>query len=563
MTITAAQQFRAIAYLRWCLFKNSFRRKDGAGELVARILLYPIFALFIIGPVIGAFTLAYTAVHSGHLGPLSLIFWGIFVLQVIVSVNLGQPGLSFDPEQLIRFPLTFTRYLIVRLFLGLLAASTVIGTLALLAAAAGVTVAQPGLAVAAFAAALSLAVCNLLFLRMVFAWVDRWLATRRAREIFTGLIIFLSLGVQYLNFTYNPAFHRGHGTAHSASQIATASRLYHAAEPLLNVLPPGLARLAVSSAAGGRTLAAIGCVLGILLFGAAFLAVFAWRMQREYRGENLSEANQQTPIPTATTAVAVPRVAAAVSTVRRDAAAAKASSPLQACLAKEWIYLRRNTTQLYGLLAPLAMVLFFTLRMRNGFTRGDYFFPSAVLYSILGIAALAYNSFGLDATGIQFYLLAPVSLGTVMLAKNLWSFAVGVMELLLVLALIVYSAGWPPVPILLGTICWAVFASLINVTVGNRRSITSPKKMDPSKMSKRQASQLSALMALGIMLALAAVGAGLLLASVFLDLPWLPAGVFAVLAIGAGVLYRTSLRGLDALSYKNRESMLEELCKAS
>ena len=52
--IPASQQFAAIAYLRWRLFANSFRRKGGAGELVARLIVYPIGFGFLVGPTVGA-----------------------------------------------------------------------------------------------------------------------------------------------------------------------------------------------------------------------------------------------------------------------------------------------------------------------------------------------------------------------------------------------------------------------------------------------------------------------------------------------------------------------------
>ena len=51
------------------------------------------------------------------------------------------------------------------------------------------------------------ALVNIFFTRMVFSWIDRWLSTRRAREIFTGMIFVVSFGIQYINFTFNP-FHR-------------------------------------------------------------------------------------------------------------------------------------------------------------------------------------------------------------------------------------------------------------------------------------------------------------------------------------------------------------------
>jgi ABC-2 type transport system permease protein len=126
--IPASTQFAAIAYLRWRLFATAFRRKEGAGELAARLIVYPVGLLFLLGPMAGALFGTYAAVSSGHIGLMSLIFWLITTLQILVSVNLSPAALSFDTEALIRFPISFPRFLTIRLFLGLLSPSTIAGT---------------------------------------------------------------------------------------------------------------------------------------------------------------------------------------------------------------------------------------------------------------------------------------------------------------------------------------------------------------------------------------------------------------------------------------------------
>ena len=557
-SISASQQFSAVAWLRWRLFANGFRRKGGTGELVARIIVFPVAALFVIGPVVGATTSAYFATSGGHLEYLTGIFWGIFVIQILVSVNISPPGLSFDPDSLIRYPLAFPRYLTIRLFLGLLSVSTIIGTCALLGAATGITIANPALAVVAFPAAISLALCNMLFVRMVFAWIDRWLSTRRARELFTGLIFAFSIGIQYVNVTLN-GFGKHTNHAERQAKIDAMMRAYHFVEPSLRALPPSLAGLSISHASASAP-AALALLVGILAFAAVFLAIFAWRMHREYRGESVSEAAHTTTenvrvrhlnrSPTATEVSSQPSTPGVFSPV------------LAALFEKESIYVRRNPAQFYGLIAPLAMVFLFAGRM-GSFARTGYIFPSAVAYSVLGIAALAYNVLGLDANGVQFYFMAPISMRSVMLAKNLFSFSITALQLVLVYAVVAFTSQPPPLLIALSTICWVVLACLVNATVGNMRSITAPKKIDPSKISRKQASQLSALMCIGIMLAVGALGGGVIALSKFAELPWLPIPVLLALALGAFALYITGLSRVDGLALRHREELVEELSKAS
>src|ERR1700734_1927116 len=146
-TAQSRAQFVALAKLRWCIFRNAFRRKGGTGELVARFIL---------------------------------------------------------------FPLSFPRYLPARLFFGLLSATNVVGTLALIAADIGIIIAQPSLAFWSTLLLAAFALANIFFVRMILVWVERWLSTRRAREIFTAFILFASLGFQYLNLHFNPGMQGRH-----------------------------------------------------------------------------------------------------------------------------------------------------------------------------------------------------------------------------------------------------------------------------------------------------------------------------------------------------------------
>ncbi len=396
---------------------------------------------------------------------------------------------------------------------------------------------------------------------MVFAWVDRWLSTRRARELFTALIFVFSFGIQYVNVTFNNLGHHSSRAA-QAAKIDAAVRFYHRFEPVLHRLPPSLAGAIVLDGAAHDSASAMLALVGILLFAAIFLAVFAWRMQREYRGENLSEANDSPAAAPALPRPARQRLRAAAQPVPDAPSSHLLPDVVAACLHKEWTYVLRNPAQFYGLLGPLVMVALFAGRVGN-FARTGYVFPAAVAYSVLGISPLAYNVFGLDASGVQFYFLAPVSFRSVILAKNLFGFGVSALQLLLVYLVLLFASGRPPLFIMLATICWVVFATMINATVGNLRSITTPKKQDPGRISRRQASQMSALLCIGLLLAMAGLGGALLALATFLHLPWLPVPILLALACGAFALYVTGLNRVDAMALSHRESMIEELAKTS
>ncbi len=551
--IPASAHFRAVAYLRGRLFLNGFRRKGGTGELIASFILYPIFAAFAIGPTLGAGFSSYFLLSAGKLPALGIVFWAIFVLWLLISINIAPPGLSFDPESLIRFPLSFPRYLTIRLVLGLLAASTVIGSLALLGAVVGISVAQPELFPVALAAALAFAVANTLFTRMVFAWVDRWLSTRRAREVFTGLMFAIGLGFQYLNVTFNGlGKHVSH--AQRAAKFAAAAHFLAIVQPIAGWLPPGLASGAIAASAQHHTANAALGVAGLLAYALLFLAVFAWRTEREFRGESLSDSINTSSVPAA-------RVRAVTLEAPGGWSNFGLAPPVAAVLHKEWIGMRRSTSQFYGLVAPVLMVVIFAGRL-GSISHTGLAFPIGVAYSLLGLAAFSYNSLGIDQAGVQFYFLAPVRFRSILLAKNLVLFAIAAIQVGLVYGVIVYATGLPPLALTAATLLWVIFAMLTNAAAGNYRSLVAPRKIDPGKMARKQASQLSGLISVALTLATGAIASGLYGLGLVLEQPWLPIAALLGLCVGTWFLYRGVLSRSDGIALSHREVLIEELCKA-
>jgi ABC-2 type transport system permease protein len=567
---TSAQsraQFAALAKLRWCIFRNAFRRKGGAGELAARIIFLPIIGLVSIGPIVGSGFAAFFLISSGRIAMLPILTWAIFGLTMLVVLNISPPSLSFDINTIIRFPLSFPRYLTARLFFGLLSASNVIGTLALVAADIGIGIAKPSLLPWSTPLLAAFALTNIFFTRMILVWVERWLSTRRAREVLTALIVFGSLGFQYLNVTFNPGM-QGNHHRHASTHLPLLLSIFHHIQPIAAFFPPGLTASSIISFSQRHFLSAIAALIGLLAFGALFFSVYAWRMHREFLGENLSEVTQPTQAaPHRSISTQTTRPAAIPGTPPIAGTSASTSTfglnpTIIACLQKEFIYLRRNINQLYGFVAPLFMVFLFASRMSYSGRLGDFVFPVAVAYSILGVSILSYNALGVDGPGVQFYFLSPTRLRDVFLAKNITGFLLNAVELVLIFAVISFVAHPPSLIIGLSTVCWLLFATFINGAVGNLRSITAPKKIDLMKASRRQASQLSVLLALGILVACVGIGFAVLTLANYLGRPWLMVPVFLALAIIAFLVYLQVLNRLDTIALDHREDLAEELCKA-
>jgi ABC-2 type transport system permease protein len=562
-------QFSTIAWLRWRILVNSSRRKGGAGELVGRVIIAILFLGLVFSFVLGACFIAYLLTAHHHPGSIVWLLWAIFILCQLLNIQLGQPATTFDPTQLIRFPLRTDTYIAIRLFFGLLTPANVSGTLMSLAVAIGIIVAAPALWLYALIALGVFAATNVLFSRMIFAWIDRWLSTRRAREVFTAFIFIGSLGIQWANFKFNPAYNsHHHAQTYNVSQqrLEWIGHLYHRVQPWLAVMPPELATTSLTKAAQHALPAFAGYTLAAALYSALFLLVFALRMRTEFRGENLSDAVRPTSSkPTKRAALESPATHTALSFNAQATPATPRtegiSSLIAAIIGKEILYVRRNTGILYGLIMPIFLVMIFVSKFAARSSGALWAFPCAVAYTLLVICPLSYNSFGFEAAGAQIYFLAPLRMRDVFLAKNLLNFLMGMLEIAFIFALITYMAGRPSLNIALASVLWAIGTIAINLILGNRRSLSNPKKIDMQKMSRRQASQASAFISMGILMASSVVAAGLYVLCFWLHQMGALIPIFAIFAAVGIVLYLRSLNSMDRYALDHREELFTELCK--
>jgi ABC-2 type transport system permease protein len=561
-------QFAAIAWLRWRILANSLRRKGGSGEVVGRIFVVLVFASIAVFFVAGSGIAAYYLAGHGHLNRISWMLWGIFILCQLLNIQLGQPATTFDPTQLIRFPLRGDTYVAIRLFFGLLTPANIVGALMCFAVAVGIGIAAPALRIYALLALGVFAATIVLFSRMVFAWVDRWLSTRRAREVFTGIIFAGSLGIQWANFTFNPAYNHHHTHGISRQHIHFVVSLYHRAQPLLAALPPDLSASSLVAANRAAVTSFFAYTLASALFAAAFLIVFALRMRTEFRGESLSDAANgvSRTARVSRTAVKPPEAKLAASTSVPAAIPSALSIPfgvppvIVSVLGKEILYVRRHMGILYGLIMPIFLVLIFASKFASR-SNSLWIFPSAVAYTLLAICPLSYNSFGLEAAGTQFYFLAPVRMRDIVLAKNLFNFLMALVEMVAIFAIISYMAAMPSLQTAAAALLWAAGTLAINTIFGNRRSIITPKTINPQRVANKQTSQLSAFISMGILALSAVFGAGLFGICLWSHQQWALVPVFALFAaIGIGI-YIQSLGSLDQFALDHREEMFTELCK--
>jgi ABC-2 type transport system permease protein len=557
-----------VAWLRWRIFVNSIFRRRPAGArhavglalaILLRLILWPFLALAAIGPIAGSGFFAWIAIAEHHPQSLLPLFAGITLLWQFVSINglsIAATASSFDPSSLARFPLRFGRYLVLRTLIGLLTPSTIVGCLALLAAAVGIGVAKPELALPAVVVLAVYALMNIFLTRMIGAWMERWLANRRFREFFGVLMALIAVGVQFLNFQRAPT--RGPGGA--------SSRMFnflHSSGPYLHWLPPGFAANAILRYA--HPVAALTQFAGLLASTALFAAVFAIRLHKQFLGEYLSESVSR--------GVRARSVARGREPSQQTGAMAK-NAPLEptragfppivaACLRKEWLTFRGNAAQLFGMLTPL---IFIVILNRSVFAQhSTYFLPGAIAYALFGVLAGLYNVFGADGLGVQIYLLAPIRLRDVIVAKNLMSLAMIVSQAGLAWVVASVLARNPiPLSTQVSTVLWTVFVIAANLAVGTVRSIQAPRKFVPGQAQQRRGTPTNRTS--GLLVFLVLFGSVILQIPVTLlcrtfHEPWLAAWIFGPLAATAVLAYAVLLRNAEPLILAHRDVFAEELYK--
>jgi ABC-2 type transport system permease protein len=559
LTPTPAQQLQAIAWLRGRLFLNNFRRKGGKGELIARILLYPLFALLAIFPIAGAGAGAFFIVSHHLFRFFPYLTWAIVFLWTTLTISTQAQAPSFDLASLIRFPLRFPTYLLIRLLFGLLDVPTVVSSLTLLAAAIGIGIARPTLFPTAALILLLLDITILFFFRMTFLWFERLFAQRKTREIVMGLFFVGMLAFQYVNLTVNGGVHKTSTPAERArhaQRVTFAMHAAHAAAPILRNLPPGLAATALLDVATQKPNQAAPPTLGVCAFALAFLALFARRLRGEFHGESFSETAAR---PTAPAPAAVP--ANALTLTPSPPSPPSLSPILTACMLKEIRYITRSGPLMIPLIAPVFMAFIIVTRSGIAGHSGPWLLPATLAYVLLALTANMYNILGIDAAGINLYFLAPVRFADIVLAKNLVGLALIAIEVAITTAIVLSTRAPLDTPSLVSTYLWLAFTLLLSLTLGNIRSIYAPRLIDLSKMRRSRQGQLNVLLGLLVLILCAALGAAVYYLAHHLAQPWLPVPIFAILTALAAIFYRLNLSHLGQIALDRRELITAELCK--
>ena len=547
-TLHRRTQLTAIAWLRWRLFVNALRTTRGQMELLSHIFISLAFALGGLGGAFGIGVAAFFLLSSGKPEMLALLFWLIFFFWQVFPIMSAAFTNNPDSSDLLRFPLGYGSYFLVRLAYGAFDPASALGSLWSFGILVGLSFAKPALLPWAFLVLLAFVGFNLLFMQMIFAWVERWLAQRRTREIM-GILFFLILLSFQLIRPLTEHFGKG--------DRPEVQRFVKVLAPVQGILPPGLAADAIVQGIYPRWPAALSSFALLCAFALAIGYGLHVRLRAQYRGESLSEA-------AAASAPPLDR------RLRLGWNLPAFATPVAAVFEKEVRYLLRSGPMLLTLIMPIFMLLVFRLGPMNSMRHSGGFlartpnlaFPVAAGYTLLMLTNLVYNTFGGDAGGIQFFYAAPVSFRDIVLAKNLTHAGILAVETVVAWIAVTSFYGRPALDITLATLAGLLFAAPLNFAVGNVLSIYSPKKLDYSKFGRQRASQTTVLISLALQLVVAGVGVSAFWMARYFGDSWLAILILLVLAGMSLIVYGMILNRVDRLALERRETLAAELCRA-
>jgi ABC-2 type transport system permease protein len=549
----ARAQYAAMARLRWRMFVHGLGSIHGLLDLGATGIAWVFYSILGLGLGVGLCAAAYSLASSASWQYLPILFWAISFLWLLFPVLIASFQEQSDLGILLRFPVHFGSYFLLYLISGLMEASTIVGVLCCLGVWLGIVMARPDLYLWTTLGLSMFAVFNILLVCAVFAWIERWLAQRKTREILGAVFMVLMVSLLVINSVWNQKRYEGSKShkeeaAPLREAMAKYAPLLKTANKVQQWLPPGLSACALQQVieqkpvAGFASLNMLG--LWVVLAGSA-LAV---RLRAKYRGQNLSWASSRDK-----------------AIERGGGWTLGGSRPFAAIVEKELRSLMRTVPLLWAVSVPVLFVLVIAGMFHHGPSSDmksfPYAFPLCVAYALLGFTGLFYNNLGAEGAGIQLLFLSPTPIRTVLLAKNLLhsilfalvGFAAGVLSCL--------RLGVPPLEVLAGTGAWLVFALPCNLAAGIIFSLSMPYRINPGRITRPAGAQANTLPAMLIQLGMLGVGVLVFWLCWSLKNRWLPVPIFLALAVGAFFVWMRVLHYSGENANQRRDSLIATLMK--
>ena len=465
---------------------------------------------------------------------LDLLLLAVFLIWQLAPILLEgySPGLNF--REVARYPIAFRVYFLLNLAYGLSDPAAIACLFWLFSIWLAVLMVRPDLALGAALAFLLFAMFNLLCNRIVVGLFERFQSTRKGRERMVMIMLLLLVLPQLLQFTAGAW--AGGGTFRLPPWLIDAInvvRLY---------FPPGLATHAFLYSG----LDALIPFVGLLLCALLFLLLLLRQLRAVFQGEIYAETYKIQRELKVHPGLKLPLLDDLTSAV----------------VEKELRYIRQNSRLLLQLIYPPVIFVFLAFygpgRKISFAAKPAGLWIGFAGFLLLSLPNMAYNAFGLDKEGFGRWLLAPMPLRKVFLAKNITHG--GILTFLYFVVTLALFAVAPVSPLQVVTVTVGFYAVLIiQLAAGNVVSAHWPKRIELTQMASRMASNAAGFVSLLVILPLGALWGAVGFAAWYWRLPWLPLAVGLAILAGALKLYSYLLDQAAAYTYAHIEEIAGNL----
>jgi hypothetical protein len=483
---------------------------------------------------------------------LTIIFWTLGFLAVIMPVFLGAGKPQVPLRRLLVFPVSHRRLYNISL------AASFVGGVNLLWYPILVSVTVVALffdrapAVEWLAAAGLFAACLVIWCNTVLLLVQHALQKRRTRELAALVGLVLLVVASMLPAMYQEqAEEQGQEWFGDLVPRWLTSSIVRTA----SVFPPTIAAHGLGSAVLGESGSYALSLLWLTMWTVAGLMLGYGIVRKnllEGDTSSRSAANVASPGEDHVRLWTIERLTVVPAQVR-------------AIASKELHYLLRSTSGKFNIvIMPVFVIAMALLVARDldrpflGLDRVSLVFVGLMIYCSMFSINYLFNAYAWEGAGVQSFFLSPVEPEKIVFGKNLgvWIYNV-ILGLEGVIAFCLIS-GVPSVAALIGG-CLAFVASVGSATiVGNFLSPAVPVPRDISSVTN-SASQTAVLATFGVLIANAVVIGGSISITTLLGVPWFGPVILTLLVVTEVVLYATLLRTAGRFLNERRESLVDAL----
>jgi hypothetical protein len=498
--LSSLSHLRLLAEVRWQVLRNALRTPRNKLDLAAQVLLGLIGAIIGLGLGLAITGLVYSMLLKHRSVAVGLALWFVFIFWQIgpLATEGGSPALSFS--EIARYPISFQLYALLYTAYGLLDPAALLSLLWLACIWLGIALGAPQWALPAAFLFAAFALVNVLLNRVLFGFLQTLMRTRRGRERVGGALLCLLILSQFAILLL-PLFR-----AHKERVIARAGAVIRWFPPTLafgaleaaKPLPRDRAQGGTPAPPGGWNLA-VAPLAALALYGAGAAWLLRRQLWRTYLGEITAESAAPAGAVQAEPGWKLPLLDEAMS----------------AAIEKEARYALRDPRTLVPFAIPPLMAITAALGSqvaRQGLAGGREFRLSTAYLVILGYAALtlgqlAYNTLCYESHGLDRWLMAPLDLRRLFLAKNAVLGTALLLNFLLVTGFIAagssfanqqgaraaLAGGLPAGQIAIAAGGFA-FAALVMLAAGNLFSVWFPMRIEYGTMSGKKAPAIGILL---------------------------------------------------------------------